>query len=140
MSRNWLTVKDLYTIFMSQVTSLPLVVAKYPSIEFDKHVWPNIHNCFVDANLRDLSWRTAHDIVPTNYLLYKRRVRRSFECAICKSDCERVTHLCITCPVVRPLWVFLFDLASRITGVELVRLTIAADIGLLDRSVVLRSL
>ena len=119
MTRNDITVKFFYNILLKGIVTQPLIITTYPLVVFNKEVWPNIHNVFVDANLRDLSWRVAHDIVPTNYLLYKRRIRRNFECSFCKSDCETVTHLFITCPVVRPLWVFVLDLARSITGVDL---------------------
>ena len=53
----------------------PLIVNKYPNVSFHKDVWPNVHNTIVDANLRDLSGRIAHGIVPSNVILFKRRVR-----------------------------------------------------------------
>ena len=95
MVRNDITVKFIYNIFMEHIISPSIGVRKYPSIAFDVNVWPNIHNNFVDGNLRDLAWRVAHNILPTTDLLYRRRIRKSFICHLCSMQRETIVHLFI---------------------------------------------
>ena len=120
MVRNDITVKFIYNIFMEHIISPPIVVRKYPSIAFDVNVWPNIHNNLVDGNLRDLAWRVAHNILPTNDLLYRRRIRKSFICPLCSMQRETIAHLFIECPVVRPVWDFMQYLARAFSDSDVV--------------------
>ena len=92
----------------------PLVVAKHHRIAFH-NVWPNIHNTFVDSNVRDLAWRIAHECLPTNDLLYRHDVTRNDYCALCGAERETLVHLCIKCPAVSSLWAFILALTSDIT-------------------------
>ena len=120
MVRNDITVKFIYNIFMEHIIYPPIVVRKYPSIAFDVNVWPNIHNNFVDGNLRDLAWRVAHNILPTNDLLYRRRIRKSFICPLCSMQRETIAHLFIECPVVRPVWDLMQYLARAFSDSDVV--------------------
>ena len=64
MTNSNVTVKSIYGQMLSVLLTKPLIVSKSPNVSFHKEVWPNVHNTFVDTNLRDLSWRKAHEIVP----------------------------------------------------------------------------
>ena len=96
----------------------PRIIIKHPLIQFSI-TWKWIHCPFVDAVYRDLSWRIAHDILPTQHILYKFKSSRLCKCNLCQSRVETLTHLSFQCPMVVGLWTYVAHLYWQLTGLHI---------------------
>ena len=61
---------------------------------------------FVDPRYRDVTWRIAHQIIPTQSLLYKYNTSRNIKCYLCKRQPETISHLFYECRTLSGLWSF----------------------------------
>ena len=100
-----LTTKIIYLRLKSEKDVIPHIVHQFPRIDF-KEVFKVVHHKFVDQDLRDVSWRVAHYIIPVNYYLYEKRKKNNCECELCVTGIETVVHLFACCAIVKPFWQF----------------------------------
>ena len=76
--------------------------------------WRNVACSFVDAEVRDLSWRISHSIVPVNLTLFRQGQYPSDRCPLCGVAVESVEHLFLQCSVVLPAIGFLERVLGRL--------------------------
>lgn len=100
------TCKTFYKLLIPHVCSRPRAVALYPSINL-KITWSSILHPFLDPCTRDIAWRISHDILPTNYLLFTRKVSPDMFCPLCGGK-ETVQHLLFQCRFSQSLWRIVF--------------------------------
>ena len=76
--------------------------------------WRNVACSFVDPEVRDLSWRVSHSILPMNLTLFRQGQYPSDRCPLCSEAIESVDHLFLQCSVVGPVIVFLERVLGRL--------------------------
>ena len=76
--------------------------------------WRNVACSFVDPEVRDLSWRISHSIVPVNLTLFRQGQYPSDRCPLCGMAIESVEHLFLQCSVVLPVIGFLERVLGRV--------------------------
>ena len=118
MTAQRITTKFIYNTLIEARTVKPRIINKHPLIQFSI-TWKWIHCPFVDAVYRDLSWRIAHDILPTQHILYKFKSSRLCKCNLCQSRVETLTHLFFQCPMVVGLWTYVAHLYWQLTGLHI---------------------
>jgi hypothetical protein len=106
------TVKTVYWDLQQSVTSK--IVEKVPENNF-VHTWKAIHNSLNDPAHRDIAWRCAHHILPTQLLLVKCNITKNIKCAHCKRP-ESLAHMFYFCPLVKDLWLFVEALLTKMSN------------------------
>ena len=115
MQRQIITTKFLYHKVLELKTETPRVEQIYPLLDFIQ-IWSYIQCEFVDSKYRDLAYRIAHQILPTQNLLYKYNITRNCKCFLCKRKPESLSHLFYECDVLKGLWPFIASIIFEITG------------------------
>ena len=103
MGRQSVTTTFIYGKLIQRIQIKPRVTRIYPTIVFAE-TWKWVQCAFVDPRDRDLSWRIAHQIIPTQSLLYKYNISRNIKCYLCKRQPETITHLFYECRTLRGLY------------------------------------
>lgn len=49
-------------------------------------------------------WRLCHDILPTNFNLYLKKVQNSCLCVMCKREKETIDHVFFYCKQAKKVW------------------------------------
>ena len=87
MERENVTVKCIYHNMLESRCIPPRVLTIHPTINFSE-TWKWVQCHFVDPKYRDLAWRIAHQILPTQSYLYKFNITRNSKCYLCKLSTE----------------------------------------------------
>jgi hypothetical protein len=124
MSRQSVTTKFIYANFVKARIIEPRVIKIYRNVNFIQS-WKWIHSGFVDPRYRDLAWRIAHQILPTQSLLYKYNITKNAKCYLCKHQIETMSHLFYECRILNGLWRFVESTLVQLTGCQ-VRITLNA--------------
>ena len=117
MGRQSVTTKFIYGKLIQRKQIKPRVTRIYPTIVFAE-TWKWVQCAFVDPRYRDLAWRIAHQIIPTQSLLYKYNISRNIKCYLCKTQPETITHLFYECRTLRGLWSFVETTLFHLTGCQ----------------------
>ena len=109
------TTKFIYQRLLNKDLHPPRICSVYPLIDFSL-TWEWVNCPFVDAPYRDLSWRIAHNVLPTQSLLYKYGISRISKCYLCGRGVETLQHLFFGCTVLHGLWSFVENVFASLTG------------------------
>lgn len=112
-----LPVKVIYHALTTRVKHNHVVTRKVPLIKFEI-VWKLLTSKFIDPFVRDFCWKIAHDILPLNSLLFKRKITNQINCVLCETLPETVMHLFVECPVVKPLFNVIDQWCKRLTATD----------------------
>ncbi|XP_025608180.1 uncharacterized protein [Arachis hypogaea] len=69
-----------------------------------REVWETIWRLPVPQKIKMFFWKAAHNILPVNVNLYKRRCAVKPSCSICQAENETVEHALLLCPWTRAVW------------------------------------
>ena len=69
-----------------------------------KDVYSLVFKCCMDSYTRYFQFRYIHNILPTNYFLYRIGLKDSDMCSFCKTNRETVKHLMWECNVTKDFW------------------------------------
>ena len=72
------------------------------NIDLDEPYW-NMINQIQEPRVKSLCWKIAHNIYPTNILLYKMGISSSMKCKDCDAN-DYLEHFFVTCKKVQGLW------------------------------------
>jgi len=109
-----LSAKHAYEWLSQQKAEQPVVVGKFPYIDF-KDAWQTLSANIVSPRARELEWRILHHVVPVNEYLFRLHINRNEICPFCRWS-ETVSHRFFSCRVVRPLWRMIGLWMSDATG------------------------
>ena len=98
----FLATKKIYSLFLKPNFIDPHIYKVFPSVNFQL-AWKVNQMNFVDASLRDLSWRILHNILPVMAFLHRFKICKSIACPYCGSV-ETVSHAFYNCAHIKPLW------------------------------------
>ena len=115
MNQGKITITFIYSKLLQPTLVEPGCITIYPTINFTQ-VWPRIQSEFVDRNYRDLAWRIAHHILPTQSLLHRYHISDNAKCYLCKQAVESISHLFYECNILKGLWHFVELLIFKLTG------------------------
>lgn len=104
----------LQIILLTCSTEIPRCVRIFPSVPFER-TRKAIHNKVIDPVTRDVAYKIAHNILPTNYLLFCRHITTDFFCVFCPQK-ETATHLFMECPYTSVIWTTVRRWPSAIVG------------------------
>ena len=109
------TTKFIYQRLLNKDLHSPRICGVYPLIDFSL-TWKWVNCPFVDAPYRDLSWRIAHNVLPTQSYLYKYGISRISKCYLCGRGVETLQHLFFGCTALHGLWSFVENVFASLTG------------------------
>ncbi|XP_072084749.1 uncharacterized protein [Arachis hypogaea] len=69
-----------------------------------EELWKEIWNVQTPQKIKSFIWRAAHNIVPVNERLFKRRMVNSPMCQICFMEPETIEHTLLLCSWTRAAW------------------------------------
>ncbi|RYQ82409.1 hypothetical protein Ahy_B10g101001 [Arachis hypogaea] len=69
-----------------------------------KELWAEIWKIKVSQKIKTFVWKAAHNIIPVNENLFKRRIAKSPTCQICNLEIESTEHAILLCPWTRAAW------------------------------------
>jgi hypothetical protein len=69
-----------------------------------KNVYSRAHVKSVNVKTKEFQYKFLNDVLPTNYWLYKWKLRENDKCTFCKVDSENIEHLFFSCVHVQRLW------------------------------------
>ncbi|RYQ94508.1 hypothetical protein Ahy_B08g089422 [Arachis hypogaea] len=69
-----------------------------------RELWKEIWKMEVPSKIKSFLWKAAHDIVPVNSNLYKKRIAESPICQICTKEVETTEHALLLCEWTRAAW------------------------------------
>lgn len=116
--------KSMYTLLCNVHPTHPRIESVHPKIEYN-NIWKSLLNTFIDPFSRDVTWRIIHEIIPVQQLLCKYKISKVPKCSLCPFTLESIEHLFFSCPIVKPLYDFVFE---YISGVGEDRLSPSIDI------------
>lgn len=117
MSCQTVTTTFIYYNIVDTRVKPPRVVSVHPTIMFSQ-IWPWVQCKFVDPRYRDLAWRIAHQILPTQSMLYKYNISKNSKCYLCKQRIETLCRLFYECSVLNGLWSFAASVLLELTGCQ----------------------
>lgn len=117
MTNQSVSTKFIYKNMLESRLKPPRVQGVHPTIDYTK-TWKWIQCTFVDPRYRDLAWRIAHQILPTQSYLYKYNISRNSKCYLCKRYVETLYHLFYECPILNGLWSFVASVLLQLTGCQ----------------------
>lgn len=94
--------KVFYDMLLTSAQEIPHRARLFPSVPFH-FTWKAIQSKVIDPITRDMAYKIAHDILPTNYVLHCRHVSCDPFCVFCPER-ETATHLFMECPYTRIIW------------------------------------
>ena len=97
------TTKFIYQRLLNKDLHPPRICGVYPLIDFSL-TWKWVNCPVVDAPYRDLAWRIAHNVLPTQSYLYKYGMSRISKCYLCGRGVETLQHLLLDCTVLHGTW------------------------------------
>ena len=97
-----MTTKFIYGKLIQRKQIKPRITRVYPTIVFAE-TWKWMQCAFVEPGYRDLAWRIAHEIIPTQSLLYNYNISRNLNCYLCKRQPETISHLFYECRTLSAL-------------------------------------
>ena len=112
MGRQSVTTTFIYGKLIQRKQIKPRITRLYPTIVFAE-TWKWMQCAFVEPRYMDLAWRIAHEIIPTQSLLYKYNISRNLNCYLCKRQPETISHLFYECRTLSGLWSFV---ETRMSG------------------------
>ena len=95
-----LTTKQIYNILLNEKTIKPKVEKNFPGVDFGI-TWRIFKNSMIEPYQKDLCYRVAHQVLPTNNYLFNKNISRTKSCYFCTGD-ETLQHLFLDCPLVKP--------------------------------------
>ncbi|OMO55834.1 hypothetical protein COLO4_35856 [Corchorus olitorius] len=106
-----------YTVKIGYIVGKSLeskIVQKSPS---SSHIvadttWRKIWSMKVPKKIRNFFWRVCSNSIPTNHLLWRRKLKRTPYCPFCDSSNETPEHMLLLCPWTKCVW-FGIDLGYR---------------------------
>jgi hypothetical protein len=105
-----LSCQKIYHTLLDNMNITPRIVTQFPRIPFKK-TWPNIYSHHLDTEIKEVSFRTAHNVLQTNFILFSHGIGDTAHCTLCGGpQLETTKHLFIACEKVQPLWVFIKEL------------------------------
>ena len=63
--------------------------------------WRQFKNPMIEPYQKDLSFRIAHQVLPTNTYLFSKNISKTKSCHFCTGE-ETLQHLFLDCPMVKP--------------------------------------
>ena len=123
--RQTITTKFIYYNVLQTRTISPKVLTVHPTMDFSQ-IWKAIQCSFVDPRYRDLAWRIAHQIIPTQNLLFKYNISRNAKCYLCKQRVETLCHLFYECSMLDGLWAY-------VASIFICKVTISMNIILFNK-------
>ncbi|RYR17605.1 hypothetical protein Ahy_B03g062308 [Arachis hypogaea] len=69
-----------------------------------RELWKEIWKMKIPAKIKSFLWKAAHDIVPVNSNLFKKRIAGSPICQICNKEVETTEHALLLCEWTRAAW------------------------------------
>lgn len=118
MACHCVTTKFIYNNMLESRLKPPRVLRIHPTIDFSE-TWKWVQCSFVDPKYRDLAWRVAHQILPTQSYLFKFNITRNSKCYLCKRNTETLTHLFYDCSIINGLWSFVASVLLELTGCQI---------------------
>ena len=109
------TTKFIYNCLLKKDLHPARICSVYPLNDFTI-TWKWVNCSFVDSPYRDLSWRIAHNVLPTQSYLYKYGISRIAKCYLCGHGVETLQHLFFYCTVLHGLWSFVENVFTSLTG------------------------
>ena len=106
------TSKVVYSHLVSSIDR-PRVQRLFPSVDFSR-VWSNVSSRVVSPSIREMMWRSAHQVLSVNVVLYKRNISKFVHCYFCRKP-ESIEHLFVSCSHVVDLWLFVELLLSKMS-------------------------
>ena len=103
---------------------VPVIETKFPAVHF-VGVWRNTSDPFVCPELRNLSWRIVHDVLPVNMKLFRQHTSVNDRCPLCSRGRETLEHLFLACPVILQV---VKSLCSDVLGGGVVFLNLVAPV------------
>ena len=95
-----LTTKQIYNILLNDKILKPKVEKQYPDVDFGI-TWRIFKDPMIEPFRKDLSYRVAHHVLPTNSYLFNKNISRTKSCYFCTGE-ETLQHLFLYCPLVKP--------------------------------------
>ena len=104
-----MTSKKIYDILLQDHTTIPLVVQKYPTIDFGP-IFKQLDDKILSPEVRNTLFKIIHKVLPVNIRLHRFHISPTVLCPLCKSAAETYFHLFNTCTVTAPLWTIIEDI------------------------------
>ena len=91
-----------------------IVTPDYAALSFPK-IWKALYNPFLDPEIRNISFKIVHKVLPTNNFLFQYAISNFCHCTFCgQRYVETVEHLFINCRQVAPVWFFVKSVLWRL--------------------------
>lgn len=103
---------NAYKILLRGNPIRPNIESKHPLVSFQK-VWGTIDNKHLSCWARDVSYRTAHNILPVSAHLYYLHISTTPHC-VCCGQVETLLHCFFDCVNVRPVWALIESWMSAV--------------------------
>ena len=95
-----LKTKEIYWLLFDKDFT-PKILEKNPTIDFSC-VFRNLTDPFLDKFSRDIMFKLIHNVIPVNFLMFKRHIYKSDKCTFCKTtNVETIQHLFFDCVHVK---------------------------------------
>ena len=93
--------KSLYNALSSLEPVSHKVTSKFPDVDF-LNTWKSLNSGLLAPYTHDVCFLIAHQVVPTNDLLYRFNITRRVSCFFCREK-ESIKHLFFECEIVKGL-------------------------------------
>ena len=88
-------------MLLDEITQKPKVTKFFPDVDFSM-TWRQLKNPMIEPYQKDLSFRVAHQVLPTNTYLFSKNISKTKSCHFCTGE-ETLQHLFLDCPIGNPL-------------------------------------
>ena len=95
-----ITTKQIYNVLLDEITQKPKVTKNFPDVDFST-TWRQFKNPMIEPYQKDLSFRVAHQVLPTNTYLFSKNISKTKSCHFCTGE-ETLQHLFLDWPMVKP--------------------------------------
>ena len=105
---------NFYQRLLTEKKIQPKCEIVFPEINF-KSLWKNMYLNCIDSQVRDVFWKTIHEVIYVNYFLFNKRISVDNLCPLCHIHIETINHLFLECKYVNPLNKVVLSLMRQIT-------------------------
>lgn len=106
------SLKELYTILISNTVQRPRIIERQPTVDFTS-IWPHLFSSSISLEARETWWKVVHGVLPVRDRLVHLKIINNPKCIFCNNNRETLDHLFVECNHISLLRDFLLSVTVR---------------------------